>query len=277
VSERGFAFLEGNTRPAKPRTRGLTEIRGAYYNAMGPRQLEDLLETMGEHIDIFKFAGGTFAVQPRAVTKRMIDLCHDHDVKVSTGGSLEHAVIRRGDSVERYLAECVDLGFDVCEVSANYINLPQDDLVRLTERVVKSGLTCKPEIAIRFGTGGGMTSVAELEAQGTGDVAYAVRLGKRHLDAGATMLMVESEGITEDVTEWRPEVVSTIVEGIGLDRLMFEAADPRAFAWYVRLYGVDVNLFVDHNQIFHLSSLRCGFGGGKDLWNKMVTYRPDEG
>ncbi len=271
----GFAFLETNVRPPKPRTKGITEIRGAYYRAMGPRMLDDLLETMGEHIDTFKFAGGTFAVQPRRVTKQMIEQCHAAGVKVSSGGALEHAVVRRGNNVDKFLAECLDLGFDMVEVSSNYINVPHDDLVRLTEKVVKAGLLCKPEIAVRFGTGGGMTAVADLEAKGIGDVNYAIRLGRRHLDAGAFMLMVESEGITEDVEVWRPEIASAIVDGLGLENLMFEAADPLAFAWYVRLYGVDTNFFVDHSQIFHLASLRCGVGGGADLWNKVITLAPE--
>lgn len=272
---RSFGFLELNPRPPKPRRRGVTEIRGAYYRAMGTRLLADLLEAMGEYIDTFKFAGGTFALLPRTVTKQMIDLCHEHRVRVSTGGALEHALIRRGDNVDRFLAEAVDLGFDIVEVSANYLNLPADDLVRLTERVKRAGLSPKPEISIRFGTGGGMTSVAELEAQGTGDVSYAIRLGQRYLEAGAEMLMVESEGITEDVHQWRPEVVSAMVDAIGLEQLMFEAADPAVFAWYVRMYGAEVNLFVDHTQIFHLESLRSGVGGGKDLWGKVITLPPE--
>lgn len=273
---RGFSFLELNARQPKPRQRGVTEIRGPYYRAMGTRMLSDLLEAMGEYIDTFKFAGGTFALLPRRVTEQMIDLCHQHQVRVSTGGALEHALVRRGDNVDRFLGEAADLGFDVVEVSANYINVPHDDLVRLTERVGRAGLSPKPEISIRFGTGGGMTSVDAMEAEGTGDVAYAIRLGQRHLAAGAEMLMVESEGITEDVHQWRPEVVAAIVEGIGLERLMFEAADPAVFAWYVRRYGADVNLFVDHTQIFHLESLRSGVGGGKDLWGRVLTYRPDQ-
>lgn len=273
---RGFGFLELNPREPKPRRRGVTEIRGPYYRAMGTRLLADLLDTMGEYIDTFKFAGGTFALLPRRVTAEMIELCHRHRVRVSTGGALEHALARRGDNVDRFLAEAVDLGFDIVEVSANYVNLPHDDLVRLAERVRRAGLAPKPEISVRFGTGGGMTSVDAMEAEGTGDVTYALRLGQRYLDAGAEMLMVESEGITEDVHHWRPEVVAAIVDGIGLDRLMFEAADPAVFAWYVRRYGAEVNLFVDHTQIFHLESLRSGVGGGKDLWGRVLTYRPEQ-
>ena len=55
-----FAFLQTNERENKPRSRGLTEIRGPYYTPMGKRYLQDVLETMGTYVDSFKFAGGPF-------------------------------------------------------------------------------------------------------------------------------------------------------------------------------------------------------------------------
>ena len=56
-TERVFDFLRTNAREAKPRHEGLTEIRGPYYSAMGPRYLADVLETMGPYVDSLKFAG----------------------------------------------------------------------------------------------------------------------------------------------------------------------------------------------------------------------------
>jgi phosphosulfolactate synthase (CoM biosynthesis protein A) len=47
-----------NERPAKPRARGVTEIRGPYYAVMGRRYLEDILDTMHPYVDGLKFAGG---------------------------------------------------------------------------------------------------------------------------------------------------------------------------------------------------------------------------
>ena len=46
MSERAFSSIRLNVRSAKPRSRGLTEIRGPYYSVMGRRYLEDILETM---------------------------------------------------------------------------------------------------------------------------------------------------------------------------------------------------------------------------------------
>jgi phosphosulfolactate synthase (CoM biosynthesis protein A) len=42
---RALDFLRVNQRPGKPRTRGMTEIRGPYYTPMGRRYLQDILET----------------------------------------------------------------------------------------------------------------------------------------------------------------------------------------------------------------------------------------
>jgi hypothetical protein len=43
--EKGFGFVRHNKRPSKPRSVGVTEIRGPYYSVMGKRYLQDVLET----------------------------------------------------------------------------------------------------------------------------------------------------------------------------------------------------------------------------------------
>jgi len=58
-----------------------------------------------------------------------------------------------------------------------------------------------------------------------------------------------------------------------MEKLMFEAADPEVFAWYIKNYGADVNLFVDHSQIVQFECLRGGIWGTKSLWGRVVTYR----
>jgi phosphosulfolactate synthase (CoM biosynthesis protein A) len=87
------------------------------------------------------------------------------------------------------------------------------------------------------------------------------------------MIMVESEGITENVKQWRTDVVSQFISALGLEKLMFEAADQEVFAWYVKCYGPEVNLFVDHSQIVQLECLRSGLWGTKSLWGRVVTYK----
>ena len=86
------------------------------------------------------------------------------------------------------------------------------------------------------------------------------------------MIMVESEGITESVKKWRSDVAAKFIGELGIERLMFEAADPEVFAWYVKNYGPEVNLFVDHSQIVQLECLRSGIWGTKSVWGRILTY-----
>jgi phosphosulfolactate synthase (CoM biosynthesis protein A) len=269
--DRGFNFLRYNRREGKPRRRGLTEIRGPYYTVVGVNYLEDVLDTMGQYADILKFAGGSFTLMPPAALRKIINACHEHDVLVSTGGFIEHVLTQGADAVDHYLEECKNVGFDIVEVSSGFITIPVEDFVRVTEKVAKAGLRAKPEVGIQFGAGGA-TLPEELEQEGTKDVGWAIGVAKRCLEAGAYMIMIESEGITEEVKTWRTDVVADIVGELGLEKVMFEAADPEVFGWYVKNYGPDVNLFVDHSQIVQLECLRQGIWGTKSLWGRVVTY-----
>lgn len=270
--ERALSFLKVNARPPKPRIRGITEIRGPYYTPMGTRYLQDVLETMGAYVDSLKFAGGSFALMPRRAVKALIELCHEHDVLVSTGGFIEYVLTQGSDAVARYIDECKTLGFDIVEISSGFITIPTDDWLRLVEKVHEAGLKAKPEVGIQFGAGGA-SAAEQLEAEGTRDVGWAISQAKRFLEAGASMIMIESEGITESVKAWRTDVPAKIIDAVGLERVMFEAADPEVFAWYVKNYGPEVNLFVDHSQIVQLECMRSGIWGTSSLWGRVVTYK----
>ena len=272
ANSRAFDFLKVNERQTKPRSQGVTEIRGPYYTPMGKRYLQDVLETMGAYVDALKFAAGSFSLMPRQAVKDLIDLCHEHDVLVDTGGFMEYVLTQGKVAVERYIAECKNLGFDILEVSCGFITIPTDDWLRLIEKVRKAGLKPKPEVGIQFGAGGA-TAAAELQAEGTRDPEWAISQAKQFLDAGAYMIMIESEGITENVTPWRTDVPAKIVKALGLEKVMFEAADPEVFAWYIKNYGPEVNLFVDHSQIVQIECLRSGIWGTKSLWGRVHTYK----
>lgn len=269
---RAFDFIHLNPRDEKPRSRGLTEIRGPYYSPMGPHYLSDLLDMMGAYVDSLKYAGGSFALMPRASVRRLNEIAHEHNVLVSTGGFIERVLAREPEMVERYITECRELGFDIIEISSGFITIPTDDWLRLVEQVQRAGLKAKPEVGIQFGAGGA-SMASDLAAEGLRDVGWTVRQAKRFLDAGAYLIMIESEGITENVTTWRTDAAAAIIDALGLEKVMFEAADPDVFAWYIKNYGPDVNLFVDHSQIVQLETLRTGLWGTKSLWGRVITYK----
>jgi phosphosulfolactate synthase (CoM biosynthesis protein A) len=45
------------------------------------------------------------------------------------------------------------------------------------------------------------------------------------------------------------------------------------FGWYIKNYGAEVNLFVDHSQIVQLECLRAGVGGTKSVCGRVVSYK----
>lgn len=268
-----FDFVPRAYRPQKPRSVGLTEVRGPYYSTYGTRHLSDILEVAGQWIDGVKWAGGSFALIPREQVRAFSDLAHEHDAYISSGGWIE-TVLRYGpDAVEKYLKEAKEVGFDVIEISAGFISVPTSGLLRLVEQVKKAGLKAKPELGIQFGSGGDSTE-AELAAEGKKDVGDLVDRANKALNAGADIIMIESEGITENVVDWNTSAVASIINGVGLEKVMFEAADPLVFEWYVKNYGNEVNLFVDHSQVLQLEGLRQNIWGNKSTWGRIVNPAP---
>ncbi len=272
MQKNAFDFIRKNKRAGKPRKIGMTEIRGPYYTVMGKNYLEDVLSTMGPYIDSLKFAGGSFSLMSDKALKELIDTAHKYDVLVSTGGFIEYVLTQGPEAVDKYIKACKAVGFDILEISSGFITIPTDDWLRLVEKVQKAGLKAKPEVGIQFGAGGS-TSVAELAAESVRDVEQAIQQAKRFIDAGAYMIMIESEGITENVKVWRTDVAAKIVNQLGMEKVMFEAADPEVFIWYIKNYGPEVNLFVDHSQIVELEAVREGIWGTNSIWGRIVTYK----
>ena len=268
-----FDFVPRAYRPTKPRTHGITEIRAPYYDTFGTRHLQDVFDVAGQWVDGIKWAGGSFALLPTEQVKAFSEIAHAHDAYVSSGGWIE-TVLRYGDdAVDAYLKEAKEVGFDTIEISTGFIILPTSGLERLVEKVVKAGLKAKPELGIQIGSGGD-SGEAELAAEGKKDIGDLVDRGKRALDAGASIIMIESEGITENVTEWNTGAAASIINGLGLENVMFEAADGPVFEWYVKNYGNEVNLFVDHTQILQLEGLRQNIWGNKSTWGRVINPAP---
>lgn len=271
-STAALPFLRLNDRHAKPRATSITEVRGPYYSSIGPVYLDDLFTVAGDYIDWLKIPGPGIALLPAPALARLIEVCRAHQVKVSAGGLIEFVVTRGPGAVASYFDALADLGFDVVEVSAGFLAMPTPDYLRLVARAKQTGLFVKAEVGVQFGAGG-TSSAAELSASGTTSLNWAMTRARQSLQAGADMIVLESEGITESVTSWRTDIPAAFVAEIGMEHMMFEAAEPAVFEWYIKNYGPEVNLFIDHSQALHLESLRSGVWGTSSLFGRVVTYK----
>ncbi|KZO98897.1 hypothetical protein CALVIDRAFT_561828 [Calocera viscosa TUFC12733] len=81
--------------------------------------------------------------------------------------------------------------------SSGFLSIPTEDWTEIIKLVNKHSLKPKPEVGIQWGAGGD-ASVEELNA-GTRDLKWLIDRANLFLDTEAHMIMIESEGITENV------------------------------------------------------------------------------
>ncbi|MEM3655251.1 MAG: phosphosulfolactate synthase [Thermoprotei archaeon] len=276
-----FEFVSTMREPPNKGGNGLVEIRGPYYSAVTLDYLRGLLDDWGEYIDGLKFAGGSFSLLSEQRLKAYIDVCHSHDVFVDTGGWIERVLVDGVEVVDKYIDKCRELGFDVLEVSSGMapevMNMPLEDKVALVKRVKRAGLKPKPEVSILVGAGAGTHIAGYEEKMEYRSLDSFIEEARAYLEAGAYMIMVESEGITEDLPpeKWRLDAIKRLVDEFGYEKLMFEASDPPVFKWYLKNVGRDANLFIDHSQIVEFTAWKLGVWGDRDLWRgKTIRYPP---
>lgn len=288
--QRSFKFVDLKELPPKPRKVGLTEIRGPYYEAFTTEQLKDLLATWGYYIDGFKFAGGTQSLLKPEVVKTFTDLAHQYGVYVNTGGFIERIVLEDPNNVDKYLNETKELGFDVVEISSGMFEHPGDfslkDQIAVVKKVEKLGLKPKPEITIMAGVGGGSKEFDyESKVKSVKSLEDLIEEGERFFDAGAYMLMVESEGITEGIPnpkDWRSDVIFKLLEKFGKEKLMFEVSPEddearKTFKWYLKNVGPEINLMMNSKNIVEFNAWRMQLWGDRDLWKgKKVIFKTQE-
>lgn len=272
--KRSFDFIPIREQAPKPRSVGVIEIRGSYYTPVGFHYLSDLLGLVGDYIDGFKFAGGSQRLHPLTMTKQIINLCHDHGVYVSTGGFIERVIVEGARAVDQYLEECKSLGFDVVEVSSGLAPISLPDKLAIVKEVHRLGLKAKPEISFMLGAGAGTKIIGyKRKLRPLKDVLKEAEAFRK---AGAYMLMFESEGVTEDLpfSQWRTDLIKKLVQRFGTKTWMFEAAEPPVFKWYLQTFGPDVNLFIDHSQVFEFQAWRSKLWGDPSIWRgKKISYK----
>ena len=274
TTRKAFDFVEISEVPPKPRKTGVIEIRGPYYAPTTIGYVKDLLEMWGDYIDGFKFAGGSMRLLSVDMVKNILKVCHDYDVYVSTGGFVERIIVQGADAVDRYLEECKSLGFDIVEVSSGLAPIPLEDKVEIVKQVKKMGMIPKPEISLMIGAGAGTHIVGyKPKLRSVDDLMKEAR---EHLKAGAHIMMLESEGITEDLppSKWRTDVIKKLVSEFGFESWMFESSDPPVFKWYLKNFGSNVNLFIDHSQIVEYTAWRTKLWGDPEIWKgKTLSYK----
>ncbi|KAI8001437.1 Protein HEAT-STRESS-ASSOCIATED 32 [Camellia lanceoleosa] len=267
------SFFEDEDRPEKPRTFGVTEMRGPHYTLLTQNLLQDIFESMGHFVDGLKFSGGSHSLMPKAYIKEVTNMAHKHNVYVSTGDWAEHLLHKGPSAFKEYIEECKQLGFDTIELNVGSLGVPEETLLRFIRLIKSGGLKAKPQFAVKFNKSdipmkgdrafGAYVVPVPRSSETVEDVDLLIRRAERCLEAGADMIMIDADDVCQYADSVRADIIAKVIGRLGLERTMFEASNANTSEWFIKQYGPKVNLFVDHSQVMDLECLR-GRNLGKD-------------
>ncbi|HEY4280434.1 MAG TPA: phosphosulfolactate synthase [Conexibacter sp.] len=240
----GF-FLDLPQRGAKPRERGLTHV---IDRGLSLAQVDGMIEVAGDAVDIVKLGWGTAVVTQNLEQK--LARYAAHGIPVVLGGTLTELAIaqQRIDGLIEWLN---DLGLRHVEVSDGTIELPHARKLALIERLAAEGFTVLSEV----GSKDADTIMAPY---------VWVEQIERELEAGAWKVITEAResgtaGIYRADGEVRMGLIDEIVHAISAERLLFEAPQRVQQVWFLKQFGLDVNLGnIPPDDVLSLETLRRG-------------------
>jgi phosphosulfolactate synthase len=209
--------------------------------------LRAILDWAAPCIDVWKFGWGSAYLDPALDAK--LRLLRRHEVVACPGGTLLELAALQG-SAEECLEWAAACGFRQIEVSDGLGLLGQDAKAALIRRAAAS-FTVVSEV--------GMKDPASVLTPATW-----VELAGADLEAGATAVLTEGResgmvGLYAADGSVRGAVVDALLDGVGANRLIFEAPHRHQQAWLIRRIGPDVNLAnVAPREAAGLEALRLG-------------------
>ncbi|MFZ9045379.1 MAG: phosphosulfolactate synthase [Cyclobacteriaceae bacterium] len=234
-------------RTQKPRNSGFTMVMD---KGLSIREVEDMLEVGGTHIDIVKLGWATSYVTPNL--KEKLAVYKSANIPVYLGGTLFEAFIIR-EQLDDYLKvlDQFDLGY--AEVSDGSIELDHDLKCSYIEKLAKH--------------------VTVLSEVGSKDAAKIIPPYKwieqmqTELNAGAWKVIGEAReagnvGLFRDSGEVRQGLVEEILTKIPFEKIIWEAPQKAQQVWFIKLCGTNVNLGnIAPNEVIPLETIRLGLRG----------------
>jgi phosphosulfolactate synthase len=238
------SFLSLPRRPGKPRASGLTHVLD---RGLSPSATDELLDLVGEHIDVWKFGWGTAYID-RGVQPKLRSL-KARDITCCLGGTLLEIAWSQGKAAE-CLAWAESCGFDAVEVSRGVAVMSPDDKRELVK-------TAAETFVVLAETGVKDAEVVLTAQQWRDEITD-------DLTAGARWIITEGResgtvGIYHRDGGPRPDIIDAAVDAAGVDRVLFEAPRKDQQAWLINRFGPLVNLAnIAPDEVLPLTTLRLG-------------------
>ncbi|HPF93934.1 MAG TPA: phosphosulfolactate synthase [Tenuifilaceae bacterium] len=234
-------------RDSKPRSKGLTMVMD---KGLSLREVEDMVSVSGSYIDFVKFGFGTALVTPKLEDK--VKVLKDAGIRPYFGGTLFEAFIARNMFTE--FQKLVDkYGLDLAEVSDGTLEMNHDTKCEYIAKLSKQ-----------------VTVISEVGSKQAGVVIpndQWVAMMKNELSAGSIKVIAEAReggniGIYNQDHSANTELIDNIAHDISIDDVLWEAPLKNQQAWFIKLFGANVNLGnIAPTEVIALETLRVGLRG----------------
>ncbi|HHP7240409.1 MAG TPA: phosphosulfolactate synthase [Cyclobacteriaceae bacterium] len=234
-------------RTVKPRDHGLTMVMD---KGLSLREIEDLLETSGNYIDIVKFGWSTSFVTPKL--KEKIQLYKDAGIPSYLGGTLFEAFYIR-NQFDEYRKVLDDFGLEYAEVSDGSIEISHQKKCELIN-------TLSGQVTV-------LSEVGSKDEEKIFPPYQWIELMNAEIQAGSWKVIGEAReagnvGLFRSTGEVRSGLVQEILTKIPEERIVWEAPKKAQQVWFIKLIGANVNLGnIAPNEVIPLETIRLGLRG----------------
>lgn len=242
-----YTLTQVPERTQQPRNSGLTMVMD---KGLSVREVEDMLSTSSNHIDIVKLGWATSFVTPNIQDK--IAVYKSANIPVYFGGTLFEAFVVRGQ-FEDYLRILDKYDLGLAEVSDGSITLPHEEKCEYISKLAARGRV--------------LSEVGSKDAEKIFAPYKWIQMMQAELDAGSWKVIGEAReggniGLYRSSGEVRQGLVDEIIHAISAENIIWEAPQKSQQVYFVKLVGQNVNLGnIAPNEIIPLETIRLGLRG----------------
>ena len=237
-------YLSLPNRTVKPRTFGLTCVHDVQYSI---GQLKNILTDYSDYIDIAKLGVGAAYVTPRLSEK--IKLYTSFGVKVYFGGTLFEKFYYQ-KKLSEYKAYLKEYDIDTLEISTGTIDISLEERIDLVK-----------EFSSEFNV---FSEIGSKDGEAIMPPSVWIHELNSLLDAGCNYVITEGRnsgtaGVYRPSGEIRTGLIADILSSVPVDRIIFEAPQPKAQMFFINQIGANVNLGnVNPHDLLLLEAQRVG-------------------
>ncbi len=234
-------------RTQKPRSLGFTMVMD---KGLSLREVEDLIETSGDYIDIIKLGWATSYLYPKLQEK--LQIYRDAHLPVYFGGTLFEAFIAR-NQFDDYRKILDKYAMEYVEVSDGSIELPHDEKCEYIRKLI-----------------GQVRVLSEVGSKDDTKIIPPykwIKQMKAELEAGSWKVIGEAResgqvGLFRKDGEVRSGLIEEILTEIPAEKVIWEAPNKAQQVWFIKFLGANVNLGnIAPKEVIPLETIRLGVRG----------------